>query len=73
MDLSGPGARRLSRRYRERSIEALLFISATASILVMVLIFYFLIHESFIAFQDVGVIQFLTSQRWNAAANAFGI
>ncbi len=64
---------RLQRRYSERFIESVLFICATISILVMLLIFYFLIHESIPAFMDVGILQLIFSQKWHSAGDVYGM
>ncbi len=64
---------RLQRRYSERFIESVLFICATISILVMLLIFYFLVHESIPAFMDVGVLQLIFSQKWHSAGDVYGM
>lgn len=48
----------MPRRYSELFVEMLLSISAITSILVMLLIFYFLIHESIPAFWELGIIPF---------------
>ncbi len=64
---------RLRRKYSERFVEVALSLCATASIIVMLLIFYFLIHESFPAFIDVGVIQLIFGQKWHAAGDIYGM
>lgn len=63
----------LQRRYSERLVEAALFACATASILVMLLIFYFLVHESVPAFVDVGVLQLVLGQKWHSAGDIYGL
>jgi len=63
----------LNRRIREQIIESSFFFAAITSILVMVLIFYFLIHESFSAFMEVGVFNLLFGQKWHSAGNIFGM
>lgn len=63
----------LQRRYSERLVEAALFACATASIFVMLLIFYFLIHESIPAFIDVGVFQLILGQKWHSAGDIYGL
>jgi phosphate ABC transporter permease protein PstC len=70
MDLPGM---RLRRKFEERSIEALLFFSAIASIFVMLLIFYFLIYESLRAFAELGVIPLLFGQKWHSAGDIYGM
>jgi len=63
---------KVPRRYKERLIEGLLFFSAIASIMVMLLIFYYLIHESMRAFQELGLISLLFGQKWHPAGEIFG-
>lgn len=63
----------LNRQIRERIIESSLFFTAIASILVMVLIFYFLIRESLAAFMDVGITNLLLGMKWHSAGNIFGM
>jgi len=70
MDLPGM---RLLHEIEERSIEAVLFFSAIASIFVMLLIFYFLIHESFRAFAEVGFIPLLFGEKWHSAGDIYGM
>jgi len=64
---------RLLHEIEERSIEAVLFFSAIASIFVMLLIFYFLIHESFRAFAEVGFIPLLFGEKWHSAGDIYGM
>ena len=64
---------RAARRYRELSVEALLFISAIAAILVMLLIFFFLIHESLPAFAELGTLPLLFGQKWHPSGEIFGL
>ena len=61
------------RRYREKSIEALLFLSAIASILVTILIFYFLISESLRAFAELGFFNLLLGTKWHPAGDIYGM
>jgi len=61
------------RRYREKSIEALLFLCAIASILVTILIFYFLISESFKAFAELGFFNLLLGTKWHPAGDIYGM
>jgi phosphate ABC transporter permease protein PstC len=67
-----PGTR-LRREFEERSVEAVLFFSAIASIFVMLLIFYFLIHESLRAFAELGIIPLLFGQKWHSAGDIYGM
>jgi len=61
------------RRYREKSIEALLFLCAIASILVTILIFYFLIRESIMAFAELGFFNLLLGTKWHPAGDIYGM
>jgi len=61
------------RRYREKSIEALLFLCAIASILVTILIFYFLIRESLMAFAELGFFNLLLGTKWHPAGDIYGM
>jgi phosphate ABC transporter permease protein PstC len=72
MDSPKSGSR-LNRRIREAFIESSLFFAAVTSILVMVLIFYFLIRESRVAFLEVGVIDLLFGMKWHSAGDIFGM
>lgn len=67
-----PGMR-LWREIEERSIEAVLFFSAIASIFVMLLIFYFLVHESFRAFAELGFLPLLIGGKWHSAGDIYGM
>ena len=64
---------RVPRKYRERFIEGLLFTSAITSILVILLIFYFLIRESLPAFAQLGIFSLLTGQKWHPAGDIYGL
>ncbi len=61
------------RRYKDRSVEAVLFLCAIASILVMLLIFYFLTRESLKAFIELGVVHRLLGQKWHPAGDIYGM
>jgi phosphate ABC transporter permease protein PstC len=61
------------RRYREKSIEALLFLCAITSILVTILIFYFLISESIKAFAELGFFNLLLGTKWHPAGDIYGM
>lgn len=63
----------LRRRYNENLVEALLFISALTSIVVMILIFYYLISESFRAFAMIGLLNLLFGQKWHPAGDIYGL
>ncbi len=69
MNLSGKGRR----KQRDQFIEGVFFFTAITSILIMVLIFYFLIHESIPAFLNVGFGDLLFGQKWHSAGNIFGM
>jgi phosphate ABC transporter permease protein PstC len=64
---------RLNRRFREQIIEAVFFVTAITSIVIMILIFYFLIFESLPAFIEMGVDDLLFGQKWHSAGNIFGM
>jgi len=63
---------RLHRKLKERSIETALLAVAAASILVMLLIFYFLIHESVRAFAELGVLPLISGSKWHPAGEIYG-
>ncbi|HPJ31021.1 MAG TPA: phosphate ABC transporter permease subunit PstC [Methanothrix sp.] len=72
--MDAPKKRTLAnRRVRETVIESSLFFTAITSIVVMVLIFYFLIRESVAAFSEVGVFELLFGMKWHSAGNIFGM
>jgi phosphate ABC transporter permease protein PstC len=73
MGASGSGGMGLRRKYGDKAVEAVLFIAAIASIIVMLLIFYFLIGESLVAFSDVGVLSLLLGQKWHSAGDIYGM
>ncbi|MEA2045388.1 MAG: phosphate ABC transporter permease subunit PstC [Euryarchaeota archaeon] len=64
---------RLHRKYGDRFVEAVLFLSAVTSILVMVLIFYFLTYESLLAFKEMGLKAMLLGPKWHPAGDIFGM
>jgi phosphate ABC transporter permease protein PstC len=64
---------RVPRKYREKFMEGLLFTSAITSILVILLIFYFLIRESLPAFAQLGIFSLLTGQKWHPAGDIYGL
>lgn len=59
-------------KYKEKFIEALLFVSAIASIFIMLLIFYYLIYESIRAFHELGFFSLLSGQKWHPAGDIYG-
>ncbi|MCJ7445434.1 MAG: phosphate ABC transporter permease subunit PstC [Methanotrichaceae archaeon] len=63
----------LQRRYSEKFVEILLFLSAITSIIVMLLIFYYLIHESMKAFATIGIFNLLFGQKWHPAGDIYGL
>ncbi len=63
----------LQRKYSERFVEAALSFCVIASIVVMLLIFYYLIHESIPAFIDVGPIQLILGQKWHPSGDIYGM
>jgi len=63
----------MPRKYGELFVEALLFVSAIASILIMVLIFYFLINESLPAFSELGLSSLLLGTKWHPAGEIYGL
>jgi len=63
----------MSRKSRDRVIESVLFVAAITSILITVLIFYFLIRESLPAFRDVGAVDLIFGPKWHSAGNIFGM
>jgi phosphate ABC transporter permease protein PstC len=74
-DMGPPDKRavRRSRRYGDDFVEAFLFFAAITSILVIVLIFYFLTYESFLAFREVGFFEILLGQKWHPPGDVFGM
>jgi len=64
---------KMSRKYGEALVQSLLFISAMASILIMLLIFYFLIHESLPALRDLGILSLLFGAKWHPSGEIYGL
>jgi phosphate transport system permease protein len=56
--------RRRHRRVREKLIESLLFLAALVSVFTTLGIVYVLVRESYIFFQHVSIIDFLTDTQW---------
>ncbi len=50
-----------------------MFISAIASIFIMLLIFYFLVTESLRAFAELGIFSLLLGQKWHPAGDIYGL
>ncbi|MBN1234972.1 MAG: phosphate ABC transporter permease subunit PstC [Methanotrichaceae archaeon] len=63
----------MPRKYGELFVEALLFMSAIVSILIMLLIFYFLIHESLPAFSSLGLFSLLSGSKWHPSGDIYGL
>ena len=59
--------------FREKSIVALLLISASLSIFFSAAILYILIDGAILFFQEVSIIDFLTGLKWIPAADAYGV
>ena len=70
MDPSKSG---LGRKYNDLFVETLLFLSAITSIVVIILIFYYLIHESFNAFATIGTFNLLFGQKWHPSGDNYGM
>ncbi len=64
---------RMAIRYEERSIESILFVCAATSILVMLFIFYYLLHESMAAFAELGLASLILGQKWHPSGEIFGL
>ncbi len=60
-------------KYGEIFVEALLFMSATTTVITMLLIFYFLIHESLPAFSELGISSLLLGEKWHPAGEIYGL
>jgi phosphate ABC transporter permease protein PstC len=63
----------MPRKYGEMFVEALLFMSAIASILIILLIFYFLINESLPAFSQLGILSLLSGSKWHPSGDIYGL
>lgn len=61
------------RRYKDRFVEGVLFLCAITSILVMLLIFYFLTRESLKAFAELGIFSLLLGQKWHPSGEIYGM
>jgi phosphate transport system permease protein len=57
----------------ERLIQFILFISAIIAILGVILITFFIINEGYPVIQKVGLLKFLTGQRWAPTQGIYGI
>ncbi len=67
------GGVRWKRKYLEHSIETTLFITAIISIIITGLIFYFLFHEGIKAFEEVGILNLISGQKWHPAGDIYGM
>jgi len=57
----------------ERVIQFILFISAIIGILGVILITYFIINEGYPVIQKVGLLKFITGQKWAPTQGIYGI
>ncbi|MDD4503690.1 MAG: phosphate ABC transporter permease subunit PstC [Clostridiaceae bacterium] len=57
----------------ERIIQFILFISAIIAIMGVILITYFIINEGYPVIQKVGLIKFITGQKWAPTQGIYGI
>ena len=73
MDLPRSSRIQLQRRYKEKFVEAVLFVCAMASIIIMLLIFFFLVREGLRAFADVGILNLILGQKWHPAGDIYGM
>jgi phosphate ABC transporter permease protein PstC len=73
MDLPRPGRLRSQRKYGERFVEVVLLGCAMASIIIMLLIFYFLAREGLRAFMEIGGLNLVLSQKWHPAGDIYGM
>lgn len=64
---------KMPRKYGELLVEALLFMSAITSTLIMLLIFYFLIHESLPALSELGIPSLILGTKWHPAGEIYGL
>ena len=63
---------KVPRKYTEKIVESMLFVSAITSIFIMLLIFYFLIHESLPAFSELGIFSLVSGSKWHPAGDIYG-
>ena len=73
MELPKPKSMGLQRRYGEKFVESVLFISAITSIIIMLMIFYFLFQEGVNAFAKVGIINLIMGQMWHPPSDIYGM
>ena len=68
-----PGSIRLQGKPVELAIQAGLFLCAITSIIIMLLIFYFLIREGLRAFAEIGILNLVLGQTWHPAGDIYGM
>jgi phosphate transport system permease protein len=68
-----PGSIRLQGKPLELAIQAGLFLCAITSIIIMLLIFYFLIREGLRAFAEIGILNLVLGQTWHPAGDIYGM
>jgi len=68
-----PGSIRLQGKPVELAIQAGLFFCAITSIIIMLLIFYFLIREGLRAFAEIGILNLVLGQTWHPAGDIYGM
>ncbi len=73
MNLPNLSEMRLHRKYGERFVESILFLSAITSIIIMILIFYFLFQEGIKAFVNIGILNLIIGQKWHPPGDAYGM
>ncbi len=73
MDLRWPGSIQLKGKPAELAIQSGLFLCAITSIIIMLLIFYFLIREGLRAFVEVGIVDLILGQKWHPAGDIYGM
>ncbi len=57
----------------ERVVQLILFISALIAVIGVILITYFIINEGYPVIQKVGLLKFLTGQKWAPTQGIYGI
>jgi len=73
MNVPKLGEMRLQRKHRERFAESIMFLSAIASIIIMILIFYFLFREGIQAFANFGALNLIMGQKWHPPGDFYGM
>lgn len=61
------------KQYKEKAMEALLFLTAGVSVAAVILICIFLFASGIPAIREIGVFRFLFGTRWKPANNLYGI